>query len=109
MSLTRTFRTGLALATIGGSALVAMTASPASAAIVGTCSYGYNASQRWTSATCIDDNSSYWYLRADCERPSGMIGHQNGTAAYGPGTGTSNVQCPVNTWISDTTIVLVNY
>ncbi|MEV6413191.1 hypothetical protein [Kribbella sp. NPDC051718] len=109
MSLTRTFRTSLALATIGGSALVAMTAIPASAAIVGNCTYGYNQSQRWESATCYDDNSSYWYLRADCERPNGMITHQNGSAAYGPGSGTSHVQCPLNTSIAGTTIVLVNY
>ncbi|WP_328334649.1 hypothetical protein OHA70_19705 [Kribbella sp. NBC_00382] len=110
MSLTRTFRTSLALATIGGSALVAMTAAPASAAIVeSNCVYGYNASQRWQTATCYDDNSSYWYLRADCERPNGNIIHQNGSAAYGPGEGTSHVQCPLNTWIYDTNIVLVNY
>lgn len=108
MSLTRTFRTSLALATIGGAGLVAMTAAPASAAIVGNCTYGYNL-PLWETATCYDDNSSYWYLRADCERPNGKIVRQNGSAAYGPGEGTSHVQCPVNTIIAGTTIVLVNY
>ena len=73
------------------------------------CTYGTGPTPAWSSATCYDDNSSYWYLRADCDRYSGTTIHVNGTAAYGPGIGTSRVKCPANTELADSHIVLVNY
>jgi hypothetical protein len=111
MSLVRAVRAGAALTLLGAAGMVASGAAPAEAAIVpGSCVYGYNMSNNWETATCTDDNSSYWYLRIECDRfidlPPIFV---NGSIVYGPGRGTSHVQCPHNTELGPTTIVLVNY
>ncbi|MBG6135959.1 hypothetical protein [Longispora fulva] len=84
-----------------------MTAQPAAAAVnQANCTYTYNWSVNRVVATCFDDNSSMWYFRADCQRlGDGQILRANGTAAYGPGTSWSAVQCPTNTEVVDYVVV----
>lgn len=110
MSLVRMVRAGAVLALLAGAG-VATGAAPAEAAIVpGSCVYGYDLSNNWVTATCDDDNSSYWYLRALCSRFSGLPPvFVNGSIVYGPGRGTSHVQCPADTELGPTTIKLFNY
>ncbi|MFC4529289.1 hypothetical protein [Sphaerisporangium dianthi] len=106
MSIVRGISNGAAAALIGAAGIVALTASPAHAAVdPASCTYSFNLSIPQVAATCIDPTPTRWYLRARCDTFRGTFVYVNGTLVYGPGTGTSLARCPSRTELGDYTLV----
>jgi hypothetical protein len=105
MLITRRSRAGASV----GAALIVMAAmvvssAPSASATVSNCTISTDLSVNRVAFTCTENQALEWYLQLVCQRADKNLNY-NGSPVYGPGTGTSIAQCPVNQEIVGTSVV----
>lgn len=83
--------------------IIVFTVQPAFAALT-NCTFGFDRSRQFVSATCTETTETDWDVQLECARPNGSLVLVKGSIEFGPGTATSVAMCPTGTELDSLTV-----